>query len=260
MKKYNLHTHTTRCGHATGTDEEYVIKAIENGYDILGFSDHCPYYELSFPLQRMEWNEYKDYVLAIKKLQKKFSNKIKIFIGFECEYYDNHLKQLLELKNSCDYLILGQHHYLKDDKCFDYYSYSELDNLIKDIEKGMMSGLFVYLAHPDYFLRARPIWDDKAIYVANKICQLSLEYDIPLEINTKGIRWNKNINNKVYYPYPEFWKIVGEYGCNVCLGIDAHSPSDMDDIHCEVNDIIKAYKLNLMNEEEIQKLIMKKGF
>lgn len=28
---FNLHTHTYRCHHAKGTDEEYVIKAIENG-------------------------------------------------------------------------------------------------------------------------------------------------------------------------------------------------------------------------------------
>lgn len=40
---FNLHTHTYRCHHAKGTDEEYVIKAIENGYDLIGFSDHAPY-------------------------------------------------------------------------------------------------------------------------------------------------------------------------------------------------------------------------
>ena len=31
MKKYNYHTHTKRCGHAVGEDEEYVIAAINNG-------------------------------------------------------------------------------------------------------------------------------------------------------------------------------------------------------------------------------------
>ncbi len=35
----NYHTHTKRCGHAKGTDEEYVIAAIEGGFDELGFSD-----------------------------------------------------------------------------------------------------------------------------------------------------------------------------------------------------------------------------
>lgn len=41
--KANYHTHTARCGHAEGTDEEYVLAAIERGFDELGFSDHVPW-------------------------------------------------------------------------------------------------------------------------------------------------------------------------------------------------------------------------
>ena len=41
--KTNYHTHTTRCMHATGSDEEYVLSAIKGGYQILGFSDHTPW-------------------------------------------------------------------------------------------------------------------------------------------------------------------------------------------------------------------------
>lgn len=36
----NLHTHTYRCGHATGTEEEYILRAIENRIKVMGFSDH----------------------------------------------------------------------------------------------------------------------------------------------------------------------------------------------------------------------------
>ena len=36
----NYHTHTFRCHHALGTDEDYVTSAIANGIQILGFSDH----------------------------------------------------------------------------------------------------------------------------------------------------------------------------------------------------------------------------
>ena len=32
LDKYNFHSHTTRCGHAQGTDEEYVIAAIKEGF------------------------------------------------------------------------------------------------------------------------------------------------------------------------------------------------------------------------------------
>ena len=40
--KTNYHTHTTRCMHAVGSDEEYVLSAIKGGFQILGFSDHTP--------------------------------------------------------------------------------------------------------------------------------------------------------------------------------------------------------------------------
>ena len=33
----NYHTHTYRCGHAIGTDEEYVLAAIEKGFKENGF-------------------------------------------------------------------------------------------------------------------------------------------------------------------------------------------------------------------------------
>ena len=39
----NYHTHTPRCGHAIGSEEEYVRCALEAGFQILGFSDHTPY-------------------------------------------------------------------------------------------------------------------------------------------------------------------------------------------------------------------------
>ena len=41
--KYNYHTHTWRCGHAMGTEREYVETAIREGFQELGFSDHAPY-------------------------------------------------------------------------------------------------------------------------------------------------------------------------------------------------------------------------
>ena len=33
MRKTNYHMHTYRCMHASGTDEEYVLSAIKNGYE-----------------------------------------------------------------------------------------------------------------------------------------------------------------------------------------------------------------------------------
>ena len=40
---YNYHTHTFRCGHAYGTDEEFVLEAINQGFRFIGFADHGIY-------------------------------------------------------------------------------------------------------------------------------------------------------------------------------------------------------------------------
>ena len=40
--KYNYLTHVNMPRHAFGSIEEYVLKAIEKGYESIGFSDHVP--------------------------------------------------------------------------------------------------------------------------------------------------------------------------------------------------------------------------
>ena len=47
LMKTNYHTHTYRCGHALKClDEEYVIKAIENNYSELGFTEHAMFSDI----------------------------------------------------------------------------------------------------------------------------------------------------------------------------------------------------------------------
>ena len=40
----NYHTHTYRCNHASGTEEEYIQCALDGNIEVLGFSDHTPYF------------------------------------------------------------------------------------------------------------------------------------------------------------------------------------------------------------------------
>ena len=42
MKKTNFHTHTYRCGHANGSEEEMVCAAMKMGIEELGLSEHIP--------------------------------------------------------------------------------------------------------------------------------------------------------------------------------------------------------------------------
>ena len=87
----NYHTHTVRCKHAHGTEREYIEAAIENGFKILGFSDHTPQ---PYPPEyvsniRMDMNEVENYTDTLVKLRDEYKNDIQIYIGYEVEYTAN---------------------------------------------------------------------------------------------------------------------------------------------------------------------------
>ncbi|MBE6720554.1 MAG: PHP domain-containing protein, partial [Ruminococcaceae bacterium] len=111
--KYNLHTHTVRCFHAQGGDEEYVESAIKNGYGLLGFSDHSPYiYPDGYVSHmRMAPEDTPDYINSIRYLGEKYKKQIDIKVGFEMEWYPDLIDGQREFLKTLDidYLILGQH-------------------------------------------------------------------------------------------------------------------------------------------------------
>ena len=85
----NYHTHTFRCGHARGTEREYIEKAIAEGLTTIGFSDHVPMpfpdgFQSHFrcPIEKLD-----DYVGTLLALREEYKDRINILIGFEAEYY-----------------------------------------------------------------------------------------------------------------------------------------------------------------------------
>lgn len=109
----NYHTHTPRCHHAVGSEEEYIAFALERGLRILGFSDHTPYifpdgYYSSF---RMRPEEAEGYFETVRGLRDKYRGQLEIYAGLEAEYYPRHFGALLDFlrRFEPDYMILGQH-------------------------------------------------------------------------------------------------------------------------------------------------------
>ena len=75
--KANYHSHTTRCHHAKGSDEEYILSAIKGGFDEIGFSDHCPWpFENGYSSRiRMDVSEFENYVTSVQALKEKYKNQ-----------------------------------------------------------------------------------------------------------------------------------------------------------------------------------------
>lgn len=76
------HTHTQRCRHAQGSEEDYVQSALQSGLAVLGFSDHAPFPDRDFGL-RMPYSELAEYMQTIDLLSEKYSAEIILYKGLE---------------------------------------------------------------------------------------------------------------------------------------------------------------------------------
>lgn len=246
----NYHTHTARCHHAEGQDEEYVLAAIAGGFKTLGFSDHTPYI---FPgdyytHMRMRPQELPEYVNSVLYLRQKYADQIDIKLGLEVEYYPDFFPALLPLlqENGIEYLILGQHwcgnemglkpnSTASDDE-------SRLAGYCDQVIAAMETGLFTYVAHPDVLNYT----GDPEIYEKHmrRLCKAAAKLGVPLEINMLGIRTNR------HYPNPLFWQIAAEEGCTAVAGTDAHSPDVTVDPESEVKvwEIVKQNNLRFLED------------
>ena len=231
----NYHTHTYRCMHAAGTDEDYVLAAIEAGYTVLGFADHTPWkYDSYFKSNiRMPLYEFDDYFKSLYNLKRKYKDQIEIKIGLECEYYPKYMDWLKRFvkENDIDYLIFGNHYHETDENRIYYGSATVhdymLDNYVESTIEGLKTGLYSYLAHPDLFMRART-WDKKTEEATHKICEFCEKNQIIMEYNLAGLRYSI-VEGKMMYPHDEFWKIASTYKIKAIIGVDAHSPSHLRD-------------------------------
>ena len=230
--KYNYHTHTSRCFHARGTDEEYVLAAIEAGFDEIGFADHTAWkFDSDFVSNmRMPESALKDYCDSVKTLREKYKDKISIKLGLECEYFSKYipwLKGAIE-EHEIDYVILG-HHFTGDEKGGAYNGFintpEDIYRYRDDVVEAMETGLFSYVAHPDLFMRGYDSFDEDCRKVSEDIIKTAIKTGTPLEYNLLGLKHGIN-DGKPGYPHPEFWKIASELKPKTIIGIDAHDPSD----------------------------------
>ena len=235
MRKTNYHMHTRRCMHASGRDEEYVISAIKNGYEEIGFSDHSPwkYDSDSVANMRMTLSKFDDYYASVSSLKEKYKDRISIKIGLECEYFPKYidwLKQFL-IDKKLDYIIFGNHYFKTDEERVYFGTACEeeawLIAYVDEAIAGMKTNLYSYLCHPDLFMRGRRVFDEVAKRESIRLCQAAKELHIPLEYNLAGAAYN-DIMHTMQYPHIDFWKTAAEVGNTAIIGVDAHEPAALE--------------------------------
>lgn len=237
MLKANYHTHTKRCGHAEGEDEDYVLEALGSGFTELGFSDHVILPGYSEPGMRGDYSLFHDYIDSIRTLAKNYQDRIKLYVGFEAESFPQFFPYYKEnLHNGViDYLILGNHMAM-DNNNKPYLWFSRINNaeelyLYKDLAvQALTTRMFSIFAHPDIFMSNIENFDSDCKKISKILIETAIAYDVPLEVNLGGMRSSEKqygSRKRRRYPTDDFFSLASKYHAKCIIGCDAHSPENL---------------------------------
>ena len=247
----NLHTHTCFCD-GKDTPEDLVLKAIELGFDTIGFSGHSyTGFDISWHMTREKTELYKKEIAYLKD---KYRSEISVLCGLEYDIFSN-------CDVSCyDYLI-GSSHFLKIDG-----EYVEFD-----IHADTVSSIIMRYFDGDGIKYARAYYENMAqLYkygnfdivghfdIIAKHCETHNFFDIDskeyknaaleslhalcekmkvFEVNTGAISRGYRTSP---YPAPFILKEMKDIGCIVVLTSDCHDKNFLNNHYKESVEYIQS--------------------
>ncbi|MHB8925616.1 MAG: histidinol-phosphatase HisJ family protein [Coriobacteriia bacterium] len=237
----DLHIHTARCGHATGSVEEYVRAAAVAGVDTIAFTDHLPLpgallaadpAAAHYAMAADELPLYVEEVLDAKSRAAR-SGGPEVLLGIEADLHRGNEEHVRALLGSFPFdIVLGSVHYV-DEWAFDdparvdgYASWDLMElweRYFDDLALAAASGLADVIGHADLVKKfcfvpggdLTPLYARAAAAFADAGCVV--------EVNAAGLRKPC----KELYPSDAFLRELARRGVRVTIGSDAHSPSDV---------------------------------
>ena len=239
----DYHTHTNRCGHASGTVEEYVESALSNNILEIGFSDHAPLPESISDGYTMSASEVEPYIGSIEECRERYKDRIAVRLGFEVDFpLQGSFDKKYFSDHRIDYLI-GSCHFI-DGWPFDHpdfiegYRGRDIDDIYASyysvMESMAGSKLFDIMGHFEIIKKFgyRPKRDFGP--AVEKIAKIMAAGGIAAEINTAGMI------HPVREMYPSDRIIQIFFNCSVpiTIGSDAHKPEQVGNLFPEAIDKI----------------------
>ncbi|USD14706.1 histidinol-phosphatase [Priestia megaterium] len=237
--KFDFHTHHDRCGHARGTIRDYIEASINKGLDIIGISDHSPYFaseeDQPYPHIAMGKSAFSGYVAEILKLKEEYKEKIEVLLGVESDFFPEHAKvyQSHYEKYPFDYII-GSVHLVDEVSIFHKTRWEGLSQQEKQrtketyyqlIEESARSRMFQILGHIDAMKGFYPSFSSIETAVIDQTLKVISAHDIAIEVNTSG----KTKDCGGWYPADDILERALHYGVHITFGSDAHDPERIGD-------------------------------
>jgi histidinol-phosphatase (PHP family) len=240
----DLHLHTRFSGDGRGEPEEFVIRAIERGFDVIGFSEHWDFDpgDKSYGLY-----DYETVRAEIERMRRKYSNDIEILFGVEVSYVSNRdddIRDALSGKEF-DYIMGGVHAsdgvYISEPKCRPYMEKRSAGDVytrfFEETGKAVESGLFDIIAHLDLCKRfgiefygpfdVGQVGDG----LVENVIRKTVAAGIALEVNASGT-WQ---GPKEPYPARQILEMYRDAGGElITVGSDAHAPARAGDVSAAV--------------------------
>ncbi|MGG3840693.1 histidinol-phosphatase [Paenibacillus thiaminolyticus] len=238
--KFDLHTHHFRCGHADGNIRDYIEAGIANGLDVIGISDHTPYFgreeDQAFPNIAMAKSDFENYVNEVLELKREYEGRIDVLLGIESDYFPPHAETYRRMldRYPFDYII-GSVHYTNGISIFNKNRWKKLSEeeriaqkityyeLIRDSAR---TGMFQILGHIDAMKGNYPEFSDiVAAEAIDETLSVIADCGVAIEINTSG----KTKLSGGWYPSDDILERALHYGVDVTFGSDAHKPFRVGD-------------------------------
>lgn len=236
----DLHVHTWRCRHATGSAEEYVRAAAGRGVRVLAFTEHLPLAPAlaaglegaeGYAMPAGELPEYVSEVRAAAELGADLG--VEVLLGAEADLVPEGIDHARVLLDGWQFdVVLGSVHLIDgwafDDpdriEGYEAWDIAELwGRYFDDLAYAARSGLADVIAHADLVKKfcMRPSGPVEHLY-ADAAAALAMA-GVAVEVNTAGLRKPC----RELYPGRAFLSALCEAGVPVTVGSDAHSPDDV---------------------------------
>jgi len=248
----NLHTHGIYCD-GKNAYEDTVLRAIELGFDCIGFSGHC--YTPFKTYSAMSLENTENYKKEIRRLQEKYKEQILVLCGIEFDMYS------VDDLDAYDYVIGSVHYpkfgdiYLDFDKTADVVEriiqehfggdgmkfaklyYESLAMLPQYAKKCDIVGHFDLITkHQDnyqFFDTKSPVYRKMALEALDVLAEAVGVFEVNTGAITRGYR-------KTPYPDPFILKEIQKKGCGIVISSDCHNNLYLDYHFKEALELVKA--------------------